>query len=157
MLCPGVPQFQQRAQVIGSSRKTRTNSGSRTGDAIERIRAPTLTLPRKREREQAVLAARWWRTLCCCSRVARVVQHISSPSPACGGGPGWGHLVVTGIPDPKRDQAPPHFSDGCIAVHLVGHGIRDGDRGHESFPPFSLFERCAQANSLRAASFAWLR
>jgi len=51
MLCPGVPQFQQREQVIGSSRKTRTNSGSRTGDAIEKIRPPTPALARKRERE----------------------------------------------------------------------------------------------------------
>jgi hypothetical protein len=25
------------------------------------------------------------------------------------------------------------------------------------FPAFFLFERCAQASSLRAASFAWLR
>src|SRR6267142_5879460 len=45
---PDVSQFQQRGQVIGSSQKTRMNSGSRKGHAIEKITAPTPALPRKR-------------------------------------------------------------------------------------------------------------
>ena len=60
--------------------------------AIE-ARAPTLTLPRKRERGQAADAAR------------RLKQAGPAPSPACGGGLGWGPTIARHAPSDESNES----------------------------------------------------
>src|ERR1700676_2899692 len=58
--------------------------------------APTPTLPRKRERERAAFYGRCWRSTIDAKSIRDGTHHahrmLPAPSPACGGGLGWGHL-----------------------------------------------------------------
>ncbi len=56
-------------------------------------RAPTLTLPRKREREWTVFGASSFHM----DTNYPSQQRLGLPSPACGGGLGWGCLRIGGL------------------------------------------------------------
>ena len=56
-------------------------------------RAPTLTLPRKRERERTALGVNSERL----SDTNLAARQVKTPSPACGGGLGWGSLHAGGV------------------------------------------------------------